>query len=424
LIDVEYAVERDANFLNEYFEDEVRRQKDPENMVYVRQPVTETSAFTVLAKKRMVPYRTVVERLPELTGYLIETPLGTSGFDLDVTGRASYLRFLPSNTDPLNSERMARADLKTVLSYPMGRSKLFRVLPFIETRVTAWEEDEVRENSIERFTVATGARVGMHLSRIFDVSSTFLDMNGLKHVIDPEVSYRNVFENNVEPDELFQYDETETVDNFEAFTFSVRNFLFVRPFRAPSGEAVGGEANSADPNSADPGPTRKLLEAEVEIDYFPDPTRDNIGDSWGPVVGEILFYPRPGWSVFGDGEFDVEQGGKFLEWNSGVGIPVSEDLDVYFQNRYRQHLSQTLTGTIRARISPRYEVAAQYQFDVRRNEATNQNYALARYFHRWAVVFSVEVDEGEDDNVEFKVQFGPRELLGILTGKGFTGGDL
>ena len=400
-LDAEYAVERDSNFLNEYFQSEVRREKIPENILYYRQPVSDGIVATAFAKRQIAPYRTTVERLPELSLFVIERPLGESGFDLDVVARASSLRFLPANDVALNSRSQNRADVTARLAYWMGRSNFFKLRPFVEARATAWEEDEIRENAIERLALATGSVFGMHFWRIFDVHSEFLDIGGLKHVVDPEVDYRIVFENNVDPDELFGFDSTETVDWRERFTFSLRSRLDAKSYR---------------PDDEGKRAIRRYAEAEIEIDYFPDPQRDNSGEEWSNVRSEFLYFPYAGWTVFGEGEYEVRDGGKFVEWNTGIGTQFDERVWMTFENRYTQHRSHQLVGTLRARLSDRYEIAGQFQYDVRRNRPVNQLFGVVRNFHRWSMLASIEIDEGEDDNIEFKLRFGPRELWDAVTG--------
>lgn len=432
LVDLEYAVERDSNFLLEYFESEFRGEKEPENLIYVRQPISELSAVTLLAKQRKVPYRTVVERLPELSFFLVEQPLGTSGFDLDVAARGSYLRFLPANNLPLNSQRMARGDIRTTLAYVLGSSKVVKLRPFFETRFTAWEEDEVRGNSIERLALATGARAAVHVSRVFPVE--FLGYDALKHVIDPEISYRLVFENNVDPIELFRYDATEDVARREAFTFTLRNFLFGRRASRrgihktathPASRSSHGQSqdhhhhddHDHEHDATTSQPTiERLMELEIEVDYFPDPGRDNNRDPWSPIRSELLLHPYPGIGYFIESQYDVEDGPRFIEFNQGIQVQAYNAL-LGLGTRYRQHSGHFITSSLTWQPSDKFLFDGFYSYDFRREELVNQEYSLIRNFHRWSVLFTLEVDEGEDDNVTFSVRIGPRELWDAVRGR-------
>lgn len=418
LVDVEYSVEKDRNFLEEYYQRELREEKAPENLIYLRQPFGDDVAVTVLAKKRLAPYRTVVERLPEIGLFVVEKPIAETGVHVDLAGRASYLRFLPSDLSPLPSERQARGDVRATLSRAFGSTRYGKVRPFIEVRGSAWEEDRVRQDSIERFAVATGARLGWHLGRTFDLRSRAFGFDRIRHVVQPEVSYRLVFENNVDPDELFRFDSTEEVDHFEVITFGVRQFLFARTSgdltfsnRDEPTDRLAARSDTVSESPAARKGSLKLAEFEVEIDYFPDSGRDNSADNFGPVSSEFLVYPYPGQALFVEADYDVETGGRFQTFNAGVQLTLPRDLELSVSQRYRRRVTESVLTTLNWPVSEKYEFEAFLERDLRRHRWVNQEFAVIRNFHQWSLSMSLEFDEGEDDNVAFKVNFAPKGLL-------------
>ncbi|MEM7263040.1 MAG: hypothetical protein AAF488_13695 [Planctomycetota bacterium] len=418
LLDLELAIERDRNFLEEYYQSELRSQKEPENILYLRHVFGDDYVATILAKKRMVSYRTVVERLPEVTFHIVDAPIGRTGLNFDTVARGSYLRYLPDDVTADNSRRMARGDVVSTLSAAVGSSRYGIVRPFIEVRGTAWEEDRAGTNRIERLSAATGAAIAWHVGRTYRPADPLLGMAKLRHVIQPSVTYRNVFENNVDPMRLFRYDSTEDVRRTEVITFGVRQFVFGR---APRPVAKGGDPSD---ETIPPPPmapaTRKLLEVETEIDYFPDAGRDNAGTNWGPLRGELLVWPLEGIGAFVDGEYNVENGGRFEEFNAGVTLraplhgptfsSAHRRVEVTVANRFLKRTSHALTLNTRWKISERYEVGAYLEEDLRRHKRVNQIYTITRHFHRWTVGLEVEVDDGED-NVGVHLQFAPRDFF-------------
>ncbi len=83
-------------------------------------------------------------------------------------------------------------------------------------------------------------------------------------------------------------------------------------------------------------------------------------------------------------------------------------------NYFRKHQSHSLLTTARWVASEKYEFEGFFEYDLRRTTTVNQQYSLIRNFHRWACVLSLEVDEGEEDDVRLLVNFGPRELIQSL----------
>lgn len=440
LIDAEYAVERDANFLEEYFESELRGEKVPENLIYVRQPISELAALTALAKVQKVPFRREVERTPELSFFWVEQPIGETGIDIDVDARGADLRFQPANTEALASRRLYRSDVRATVARSVGSTRWMKVRPFFETRYTLWEEDELRRNPIERVALATGGVARWHLSRTF--ASGWGPYDALRHTVDPEVRYRILFENNVDSAEVFRFDGTEDVRRLETFTFSLRSFLFGRrpgalvvrpdsteePDAEESDDPATGTRAELDPvglgdldDLAERGRLRgaraptathvqhRLIEGEVSIDYFPDPRRDNAGDEWGPARAELLLEPVPWLGYFMDARYDFVGDSRFEQFDHGLQVRYGAAA-ASVGTRYRRHQGHFITGSWQWFASDKYEFDAYYNYDFRREQAVDQYYSIVRNFHRWAVMFTLEIDEGEDDNVSFFVRFGPREL--------------
>ncbi|MEE8141505.1 MAG: hypothetical protein V3T77_00235, partial [Planctomycetota bacterium] len=414
-IDLEYAAQSDANFLNEYFRSEVETEQTPESYIYIRQPLTEQTTATLLLRKRMDTFRTVVERLPELTYQVVEQQVGTSGLFFDAIARGSYLRYLPSSDLAEETERNTRGDIRSAIAYPFGRSSIMKIRPFFETRFTAYEEDQVRGNSIERTTLATGARAEWQFSRAFAARSEFLEIDGLRHVINPGVSYRVVWANNVDPDELFRFDGTEDVDRFEILTLSLRNLVYARrPGAGPSARDSRERPRAGTPASKrteeKPARVTKILEFDVEIDYFPDATRDNLSNNWSNFRGELLLWPYPALTTYTDFEYDVENGGIFQEFNAGMSYRFREGSTFGINNRYRNHQVHSLVGSATWMASPKYQLGTVYEYDLREHKTVSQEYLVVRNFHRWAVILSYRVTQGVDSDSEFTVNFGPREL--------------
>ena len=93
---------------------------------------------------------------------------------------------------------------------------------------------------------------------------------------------------------------------------------------------------------------------------------------------------------------------------------VSEAINKYSGHRYTQHISQSLIGGATWRASERYEFQAFFEYDFRRRDTVQSTLTVIRNFHRWSCFISLDVDEGERDNVEVSVRFGPRDLWNAL----------
>ncbi|MFQ5654525.1 MAG: hypothetical protein ACE5GW_07320, partial [Planctomycetota bacterium] len=212
------------------------------------------------------------------------------------------------------------------------------------------------------------------------------------------------------PSELVGFDEIEEVRRLERLRLGARNILLTRtsPHR-PTGD--DGEAPA--PRGAS---RRKLLESRLEIDYFPRPKRDHDGDVWSLLDGEMLLYPRSGLALFVDGELDTARQGRIEQLNSGISVGVADGSSLSLSRRFSRRLHHSLGAALHWIPSRRYEFAAFHEYDIRGGEPLNQHYSVVRNFHRWLVMFSLEIDEGERNNTTFKVWIGPRQVWGGIRG--------
>ena len=132
----------------------------------------------------------------------------------------------------------------------------------------AWDQDgntKIRKDVTDangdfddaRFSLTLGGDVSTSFSRTFpevSINTKYLKVSGLRHVIEPIISYRNTIYTNYEPQELVFFDEVDNVDNYERVSFALRQRLDTK---------------------TSSGSIRKLAEWEMDIDAFPTASRDN-----------------------------------------------------------------------------------------------------------------------------------------------------
>ncbi len=395
-IDFEYAAESDANFLDEYFEDEARAEKTPENIVFVRQPLTEAGQLSILVQRRGVDYRSVLEKLPEMRLQWVEEMESSTRIVLDGEASIARLDNRPADDLMLGSAENQRGDARLLTARPLQLARGLRLRPYVEGRYTYWDEDAFGEHE-ERVAWAGGATLSTRLQRTFGTLIPSLDIRGLRHVIDFDVSFESVFDTNVEPADLIVMDEVDEITERESIRLGMYQRLFTRrdshDRQAQLGYAV-----------------RAVADLRTEIEWFPDPDRDNEGQEWGPLQWELLLRPIDPLGLFVDGEANLEEG-DFEEINAGVRWFDPRAVVFEVSSRKRRHEQNSLLVGARWWGSEKYGFGIFTEIDFRRDKTVNQRFDVARNFHRWTASFSIEYDEGED-NTTLRVNLGPRDLLG------------
>ncbi|MBN1422800.1 MAG: hypothetical protein JXP34_28750 [Planctomycetes bacterium] len=428
VVDAELGRWSDADFLNEYFERELKADKPPETFISLRRNLGSDMAITLLQKNRVNDFESSLERAPEGRFYWIERPIVQpswfegSGLYGSTTVQAANLHYRPADEIDLPGARSGRFDGLGELGAPFGLGRYLRLRPRTDVRWTAWEHRRIYDGlgrvdagggGIDRFIASAGIDLSSEVSRIFQARSRFLGIGGLKHAFVPKLDYVNRFEVTRPPEDIYPFDAIDALDREESVGVGIRNYIFARPY---------------DPESSVPtGPIRRYAEIDLGVRYYPRAGRDNPRPSDGKrenfsmVEGEILLDPHP--QVGTQVEFEVDP-------NSGRGIDVldavlrlgsGEPFQVQFGERYLAREPRSgreresyfhVMGSLK--LSEKYRFDTFLQYDWERRRPIEEVFVLTRFFHRWALRLSVDIDEGEGSDVSLKVQFSPIELLPAL----------
>lgn len=394
LIDLEYADESDPNFLLEYFENEARGEKVPENVVFLRRNLG-IGQLSLLHLRQGDGFRTVLERLPELRTDIVEVELATDLF-LDVDARLGSYEFEPGDgsLDPSVSNRRGDLEVRFTRAFELGRG--LRLLPFVRPRVSWWEEGADERDEPTRYAMDGGVGLSNRVWRTYDLRLPELGLNGLRHVVDFDISARSLLSNSLDTDELVVIDDLEAIDERDVVRLALYQRLLTR-------RVDGGRSGLLEE-------VRSVLDTRLAVEWFPEAERDNGGEDWGELDAEVILSPFRNLGVFVDGSVDVESG-DVQEVNAGVRWLQPRAAYLELSERRRRGLQDSIVLGARWWGSEKYEFAVFGEYDLDRSEAVNQRFEITRNFHRFAASFSMEVDEGED-NTTFLVTFGPRDLFG------------
>lgn len=200
---------KDEEILKDYFFNEYEKDARPESYLLV----SNTTGFcnlTLLAKKRMNRFDTVTELLPEGKLTINSTPLFKSNFYYSGDLKAVNLhQVYPRHTDDdpgriTDPQHNNIYDAYSRLSY---NSKLafLNVTPYIGTRQTYFEREISGDASQTRGVCYTGVDASTKFFKIFHTQCSPLGMeiNNLRHVITPTLSYNHIAPPTLAPGKVF-----------------------------------------------------------------------------------------------------------------------------------------------------------------------------------------------------------------------------
>lgn len=412
LLDLELSYISERNMLFEYFEEEAKTDKDQETLAYLHR-AKDSQSLSLLGKFRINDFDDDTERLPEARWYVSDVPLldpttsslADGGFAFHnlyfrQSMTTSHVRYRPSDqpgTIPATeSERFFRQDYLGGLEAPMNWGPL-RVVPFVEQRVSFFERELDTADPCWRSVSGTGIRTGMLFHRSSEAECDFLNIHGLRHVLEPSVTFRNNFLGGPRPGELIQIDEIEQATDTQTVAFNLRHRMQTRDSDAGAGAKTFFEAFYSILAYTDRGqsPTTKRF-SEMDFDIY-----------WMPDL-DVAFLKNM--KINEEGKFDPYER-DLNEINSLLILEPYDRFRLRMAHRWiRENHSYMLYGLTWV-MTPRWEAAFDIRRDFRTNEWMKESLRLRRRVHQWAFEFEFEIDRSSR---EHKVSFSiyPLALFG------------
>ena len=222
---VEFNTSSDKDFIKDYFYREYEEDSEPDNYI---SSVTTNPDYTlsVLARKRMDPFYTVVERLPEVKIDIKSHRIGTTNFYYKGELSGVYLNKTFENSIQKDIETI-RFDTYDQLSYVMRLYRFLNVTPYAGVRETYYSRNRWGTTNVERNIFTAGVQNSTKFYKVFDTVGNFcgVEVNTLRHVITPSADYYYIHQPTVSPDNLYGFDEVDTIDTANGVILTLENKL-------------------------------------------------------------------------------------------------------------------------------------------------------------------------------------------------------
>jgi hypothetical protein len=343
-------------------------------------------------------------------------------FDPNFLGRGELLtaervfsrtpvRYKPKETIRFDTNNMFNAPFRV-----MGQ----RFNPFIGFRFTGYSEsvkvDPVTQRNEGdgalrgRIAIPIGINTSTTLSRTYSVYNKFLNINRLRHIIEPELLLNFTPIVTQDPEDLNQFDGIDAIDTYSSVKFGLRNRLQTK-------RGKPGKERTVD-----------VVDLKTRFNFFPggaglNRKRDDY------IEWDFKIKLTDNITILSEGnEFNLGRGGVDIlntqlryitpKWNFSIG------------NRYVDNTSSTVLFSSTLALNEKWSVSftEQYAFRTEKEDAIGRGndfsnkslYAAAsitRYFHDWVARMSVsQIGTRDNDNiVSFDIT--PRGIMGAATGR-------
>ena len=364
-----------------------------------------------------------VERLPDaqLTGFrqpVLNTPIyyesqSSVGYYERYFAGTNTLFGMTNNT-PLDFNA-ARADTFHQLLLPETFFGWLNVTPRVGARAT-WYSPEYgaggTNSETTRYVLNAGGDVSFTASQLWpDAKNSVLDVNGLRHIIVPSLTYAFVPQlnepaNNVPqfdtlypslmilPVEFPDYNDIDAINKEDVLRFGIRNTL----------------------QTMRNGQLDDLLNWNVMLDWNLRPTGETNSvflqpqKTFDDLYSDLSFKPRSWITVQSQIRYDINNNHLNMafhqiafapndRWSVGIG-------HWYLHNGFVDSGDDVITGTLFYRLNENWGLHAMEYFNAQTGHLQEQSYSIYRDMRSWtaAVAFRV-IDNGGGQPVDYGVAF-------------------
>jgi LPS-assembly protein len=391
----------DAGVVRDFFESDYRQNPQP-NTFFEADKLGKNFSIDVLAQPRVNDFYETVERLPDLRLTGFQQQLWNLPVYYNSESSVGYYRRLFAETNGFmttsNNYEAGRADTYHQLTLPETFFGWLNFTPRVGGRFTYYSEASgpgAATDEITRGVFNTGAEVSFKASRVWpEAKSSFLAVDGLRHIIEPSVNYIFVPRPNAPPSQLPQFDyelpslrllpleypeynSIDSIDSENVLRFGLRNQLQTKR----------------------DGQVQDLLDWQLYTDWRLKPRNDQR--TYADLFSDLSLTPRTWIRLDSQTRFDLNT----RRWNMLLHTLTLQPSDLWSWtighfylrddfSRLPTALGQgddVFTSALFFRLNENWSTRAVHHFDVRSGRLQEQYYSVYRDMRSWTAALTAGV---------------------------------
>ncbi|NQT06441.1 MAG: LPS-assembly protein LptD [Candidatus Omnitrophica bacterium] len=384
----------DSLFVKDYYYlDEFDKESEPQNYFSVIKTRPGYN-LSFLTKYRLHNFYEVVEKLPELKMNITSQRVRETDFYYTSTTSFAMLqrkfrRMKDTDTEP--KLKANRFDTEQEISHLSKQFGFLTCNPYIGLRETWYSEDDMENENELRHVYTFGTRFSTKFFRVFDVETDALalDINKLRHVINPLIDYYYTPTPNMKTEDIKQFDSVDAIEGHNGVDFTLVNTL-----QTKRGDDM--EVHDLVRFSTSTG---LLLHA-----------RDN--KSIKDIRTGLILRPYSWLEIHSDSHYDLKENrlnsinadliaGMERHWGLAWGFRFEED--------EQESSSSQFTSDAFYVLSPRWKLKSYHRIkndsDDNKFVLEEQTYGIERDLHCWLVEFNYQLKETEEQEVDLEHRF-------------------
>ena len=391
------AVTRD--FRPEFFYD----NQTPDNFgeaIYYGNYFT-TSVFTRFAPN---DWEAVQQRLPEVRVDLQPVEIFKTGIYQNAFASYAYMSDL-NKFEHAGRITSNRADAYYGLTRPIQLSDWSKITPVLGGRVTYYGDAQGKSGDYTRFLGQVGFDAQMDIWGTFDVKMETMGIDGIRHHMIPQISYRYIH------DATQGSDRMPVIDEFYYTTYPpILDLGVMRNVdqMVKTNTMRFGLQNIFETRDEEWG-SREIARFDLyqDVNFDPRPLRQADGDrSFSDLYINASVSPAR-WLTIGSYVRANLDYVDIPEVNGYIGLLDGDECSVYFVSTYMRGMLTQYSLYADYRISERFKVYGNWHYDYKLSKLTEQAYALShRLSNSWVVDYIISNRSGasRQNNFSFSVR--------------------
>ncbi|UCD55341.1 MAG: LPS-assembly protein LptD [Candidatus Omnitrophota bacterium] len=395
----------DRDFIKDYIYREYEENPSVDNYILL-ETAKPNYIMTLLARKRIDDFFTVVERLPEFKLEVNNQRLwNTNYYYFSEDSITNFIKRYDDDAEDRSRDESVRIDGYHKLSYAGKFFKFLYLTPFIATRQTFYTRNRWKETSQLRSIYEQGFDISAKFYRLFDISSNILDLDlhGLRHIITPNMGFLHRHQPTISTDNLHQFDAIDNIERYNGFTFSLENKLQTKRSYGEGMKAVD------------------LATLIISTDYLFRLEKRNFMPDGNGGFGDLRFdfelRPYTWFSIDSDMILDHKDR-NVNSANIDVFVDMGKKFTLGMGHRYESIESGTtsqLTAEIFYNINDDWKIKAYERYDFSSQKWEEQEYTIIKDLHCWLAELSLEIKDGDYSTwLVFRLKAFPNIPLGLF----------
>ncbi len=375
--------------------------------------------LNALAQPRVNDFFQTVERLPDIRLDAYRQQIGVTPLFYESQSQAGYFQYRYSNMDDFRPDDYSafRGDSYHQITLPTTAFGWLNFTPRIGGRGSYYTSSDGTgwdTANVGRAVFNTGAELSFKLSRTWkDASNKLLDVDGLRHIIEPSFNYVFVPDPSRRVDELPQYDAL--LDSYRLVPLDYPDYSSIDSIDSENVVRMGLRNRIQTERN---GHLANLINWVMYTDWRLDPRQDQT--RFSDFYTGLSFSPRDWLSLNTENRIntddgDIRESSNYLvfrpmsQWSVALGYRFTEKHQVYgYDELYSNNL---LIGRTTIRFNENYAFRAQLQFEGRDGTLEEQQYTLYRDLNTWVGAFRFKVRDNRNGPTDLSVSFGMQMKL-------------